>query len=131
MSDTGLVVIAVIVAGVSAAIYLTIRYVADAIAEARQDAAEAWKEVLGERTARAKAEADALRLRALYENPLPLPPPSLDVHSRATAQNAMEGVCATAPVSKDTLRAILRANGIAAKDFDAADAVDIDDPTRP
>lgn len=118
MSDTGIAALAIVIALVPVVIYMTIRYVANVLDEARRDASEAWKEVLAEREARSRAEAEAIQLRARL---------APDPHTRVTAQGEIEDARATAPVSKDTLRAILRANHIEpAKDF-ASD----DDPTHP
>ena len=116
MSNTGVVVLAIVIALVPLVIYMTIRYVANMLDEARRDASEAWKEVVAERTARARAEAEAMQLRARYARKIPL----------QALPAGMES--ATAPVSKDMLHAILRANGEPIQDFVATDE---DEPTQP
>jgi hypothetical protein len=129
VSDSAIVAIATSIAIASGIIFVAVRHVAAVLDEARRDAAEAWKEALGEREARARAEANVMHLRGLYERKLPLPAPGLDVHSRTTSRGEAEDARATAPVSKDTLRAILIANHIEPVD----EPVDYgaDEPTQP
>lgn len=118
MSDAAIICIAAAISVVAVLVFLAIRFVANAIDEARRDTGEAWKAALADRAALGRAEAKAMQLTfelARYKPELPLKAPPEEV--------------ATAPISPDTLRALGRANGMELAMGTAADFSD--DPTHP